>query len=421
MTQTTVIVIAPLSIVGQTEQIWFKLWEFYIQTIQNTESSPIRIFFLSSGAFKEGEPGLGGIRKYRGGHVGDVQIDVDGHTEKAIALYTRINDEKHFLWIREETNGAADTNYNRVAAAITWLENSFSGQELRFYIAYHDRSGLKDKSRQLQSDFNLLDKPVEFIHEKSDPIYPTLKQMVQTYVTTKGNGTTLNLAEIFDQLCRKIALHYAIPSFSDLKHSIAHLFLAMDVDLQEIEVRDKGDAIDYLRNVLKRRMTTYYRQKLADLQFRVAKVTKGEEKPLLECDGKASCRPARPTLSESNLPDGKTIVDLISEEKRSPHSVILLWITLIALSGLKLEHSNRPFENVNPDTDSRIFKLMCLMDCKIDKKNNLGEKDVHDVTDFFAEGWTVDGVSPPTIKCFNDWFCALDDCIDKLRNMIRPD
>ena len=228
-----------------------------------------------------------------------------------------------------------------------------------------------------------------------------------------------------------------LEAFSSLKHRIAHLFLSMDVDLQGIGVLRKQVAEGviqnatntpeaYLRDVLDNKEKTYYRQRLAGLQFLVANVSGGKKKPFLECDGEPSGEPTRPTLSESNLPDGKAMVDLILEEKRNNGSVELLWSTLIALSGLKPEDPNKPFENINPDTNSRIFKFMCLMDCKIDKKNNISEDDVNDGMDFFLKiegdnGWTVEGANPSPIKCFNDWFCALDDCIEKFRNMIRTD
>ena len=120
------------------------------------------------------------------------------------------------------------------------------------------------------------------------------------------------------------------------------------------------------------------------------------------------------------------MVGLISEEKRNDDSVVRLWSTLVDLSGLKLKDANKPFENISSYTNCRIFKFMCLMDCKIDKKDNISEEDVNDVTDFFAKieggkGWTVGEAKPSPIKCFNDWFCALDDCLEKLRTEIKPD
>jgi hypothetical protein len=217
-----------------------------------------------------------------------------------------------------------------------------------------------------------------------------------------------------------------------LKHRIAHLFLSMDIDLQGIGVLRRQVAEDeiqnavntpeaYLRDVLNNKEKTYYRQKLADLQFFVAKVSGGKKKPFLECDGEPSGDRARPTLSESNLPDDKAIVDLIPEEKRNNDSVRLL----LNLSGLKAKDA-KPFENINPDTNSEIFEFMCLMDCKIEKKRNIREEDVNHVVDFFAKikggkGWAVKGANPSPIKCFNDWFCALDDCLEKLRKVIKPD
>ena len=226
-----------------------------------------------------------------------------------------------------------------------------------------------------------------------------------------------------------------ISSISVLKHRIAHLFLSMDVDLQGIgvlrnqmakgEIQNVINTLEaYLRDVLNNKEKAYYRQRLADLQFLVAKVSVGGEEPFLECDGEPSGGPVRPA-PESNLSDDKAIVGLIPEEKRNNDRVVSLWNTLIALSGLKPENRKKPFENINPDTNSEIFKFMCLMDCKIEKKN-IREEDVNHVVDFFAKikggkGWTVKGANPSPIKCFNDWFCALDDCLEKLRKVIKPD
>lgn len=237
----------------------------------------------------------------------------------------------------------------------------------------------------------------------------------------------------------KAEVPYLVQCFSSLKHRIAHLFLSMDVDLQGIgvlrrqvaegEIQNAANTPEaYLRDVLDNKEKTYYRQRLADLQFLVANVSGGKKKPFLECDGEPSGEPTRPTLSESNLPDDedKAIVNLISEEKRNNDSVILPWSALLNLSGLKAEDPNKPFENINPDTNSRIFKFICLMDCEIDKKKNIRGEDVNHVVDFFAKikggkGWTVKGANPSPIKCFNDWFCALVDCLEKLRKVIKPD
>lgn len=229
-----------------------------------------------------------------------------------------------------------------------------------------------------------------------------------------------------------------ISSISVLKHRIAHLFLSMDVDLQGIGVLRKQVAKGviqnaantpeaYLQDVLNsKEKTDYYRQKFADLQFLVAKVSGGKKKPFLECDAETSGGLVRPTLLESNLPEDKLIVDLIPEEKRNDDSVVRLWSTLVDLSGLKLKDANKRFQNINPDTNSRIFKFMCLMDCEIDKKDNIREEDVNDVMDFFAKieggkGWAVDGANVSPISSFHDWFCALVDCLEKLRNEIKSD
>lgn len=229
----------------------------------------------------------------------------------------------------------------------------------------------------------------------------------------------------------------SLKHFAALKHRIAHLFLSMDVDLQGIGVlrnqMAKGEiqnAVNtpeaYLRDVLdNKEKTYYYRQKLVDLHFLVAKVSVGGEEPFLKCDGEPSGGPVRADVSESNLPEDKAIVDLILEGNRDDDSVIPFWSTLLTLSGLKTNDA-KPFEYISPDMGSRIFKFMCLMDCKIEKKNNINEEDVSDVMDYFnkiegVKGWEVEGANPCVIKSFNDWFCALVDCLEKLRKVIKSD
>ena len=223
--------------------------------------------------------------------------------------------------------------------------------------------------------------------------------------------------------------------FSILKHRIAHLFLSMDVDLQGIGVLRKQvaegviqNAVNtpkaYLRDVLNNKEKTCYRQKLADLHFLVAKVSEGKEEPFLECDGEPSGEPVRSTLSASKVSEDKAI-DIIPEKKRNNDRVRLLWRALLNLSGLKANDA-KLFENINPDTNSSIFEFMCLMDCKVDKKNTIRKDDVNNIMGYFEKieggnGWTVDGADPSPIKCFNDWFCALVDCLEKLRKGIKPD
>lgn len=259
-----------------------------------------------------------------------------------------------------------------------------------------------------------------FIHESSSDI-----------------NNCLNKGDIYSCLLEEGIKKNIIKPFSLLKHRIAHLFLSIDVDLQGIGVLRKQGAKGemqnaantpktYLRDVLNNKEKAYYRQRLADLQFLVAKVSVGVEEPFLKCDPEPSGEAVSSALSESNLPDGKAMVDLILEGNRNDYSVILFWSALLNLSGLKPENRKKPFKNIIPDTDSSIFKFMCLMDCKIDKKNNISEDDVNDVMHFFAKiegdkGRTVDVANVSPISSFHDWFCALVDCLEKLRKVIKSD
>jgi hypothetical protein len=298
-------------------------------------------------------------------------------------------------------------------------------------IALHDRSPHRGRQK---SDIKDLagDKPIypsEYFHDLKNDTYRILTEVLKLLPNKR------EYEESLQSLLKEIKKNIIKP-LSAFKQHMAHLFLSMDVDLQGIGILRnqiaKGGTQNlanspeaYLKDVLEEKEKTYYRQKIADLQFLVAKVSKGEEKPVLKCDGKPSGEPVMLTLSESNLPDDKAIVDLILEEKRNDYSVILFWSALLNLSGLKPEDRKKPFKNIIPDTDSSIFKFMCLMDCKIDKKNNISEDDVNDVMHFFAKiegdkGRTVDVANVSPISSFHDWFCALVDCLEKLRKVIKP-
>jgi hypothetical protein len=220
--------------------------------------------------------------------------------------------------------------------------------------------------------------------------------------------------------------------FSLLKHRVAHLFLSIDVDLQGIEVltgqrkremkETQNTPEDYLRDVLEGKNGDYYRQKLADLQFIVAKVNVGEEKPSINCNGKTSGDLAKASISEENLPGGKSILGLIPEEKRDDENIMSLLQRLLILSGLTFEDDRNLFKNITSGHKSPIFKFMCLMDCKVDKKNDINEQDVNDVMKIEGgKGWTVDGANVSPISSFHYWFCALVDCLEKLRKVIKSD
>lgn len=360
-------------------------------------------------------------------------LDIDEIESKKIADYiTSILESDKNIQIRTMHPSNAfsiDDDFESILFIVDWKmpQAQFNGDDLieQLYIdgktpSYIIYSGELDPGRRNE------------LYEKYNNFIWWYQKKHGIVMIIEGINACLQKGQIKREYFPKSSITEA---FSSLKHRIAHLFLSIDVDLQGIAVLRKqvaGGEVQnaantpeaYLKDVLEKKEKTYYRQKLADLQFLVVKVSGGKKKPFLECDGEPSGDWVRPTLSESNLPDDKAIVDLISEEKRNDDSVILLWSALINLSGLKAEDPNKPFENINPDTNSRIFKFMCLMDCKIDKMNNITENDVDDLTHFFAKieddnGWTVEGANPSPIKCFNDWFCALDDCIEKLRNMIR--
>lgn len=184
-----------------------------------------------------------------------------------------------------------------------------------------------------------------------------------------------------------------IECLSLLKHRIAHLFLSLDIDLQGIADVKKDDKVNYLGDVLNKKPDTYYRQQLVDLQFMVAKVSDNN-----------------PFIKEELLTDGKSIKELIADKKDEVQD---LWKLLLALSGLEEKD-----DKVIISKSLEIHEFVVMMDQKTTKVN---QGDVNEVLDFFKkdEGWSVKGANPTPILSFHDWFCALDDCLDKLREAMK--
>ena len=233
----------------------------------------------------------------------------------------------------------------------------------------------------------------------------------------------------------KAEVPYLVQCFSSLKHRVAHLFLSMDVDLQGVAVlrnqMAKGEIQNaantpeaYLRDVLNNKEKTYYRQKIAELQYMVLKEKLVTERAKDNDPCKESPEGIQPSANvKRQMENIESVIELVDSgaDKRSLRQndvVEGLKERLYGLSGLGFYQACMKCHSSSP-----IFKFMCMMDCTIHKKNydNVGH-----ILDYFAKiegdkGWTVDGSNVSPISSFHDWFCALVDCLEKLRKVIKSD
>ncbi|MGQ9847246.1 MAG: hypothetical protein ACUVQP_07075, partial [Bacteroidales bacterium] len=190
-----------------------------------------------------------------------------------------------------------------------------------------------------------------------------------------------------------------LQSFLLLKHRIVHLFLPLDIDLQGIaEVKEKNNekVVAYLKEVLEEHKNNqnYYQQKLADLWYMVARKENGKSEKKL-------------------LANGQAIIDLISEQlkksevKDQQQDCKGDWKELLKHCGLKY-NGDDPLDpsKIQPDENSEIFKFMCKLDeCVTNQKcDNIDEILKFDKTSEIF---------------FHKWFCALDECLDKLRDILK--
>jgi hypothetical protein len=235
----------------------------------------------------------------------------------------------------------------------------------------------------------------------------------------------------------------ALFTFSLLKHRIAHLFLPLDIDLQgisevkgkKVKVRENDKEIEkdaqvaYLEDVLKDKDQTYYRNKLAKLWY----IITGEKVDFLKAKGAleykngeiTKCEPVVLTEDEKKnlLRDGDSILDLIEKSEKKGILDSEEWKNLLKLAGLK--KVNDSYEPIKFE-ESPILQYMCLMDSKIIKKDQIQPNDVENILNYFSKlndnkGWEVEGANPEIIKSFHDWFCALMDCLDKIREKLKDE
>lgn len=211
-------------------------------------------------------------------------------------------------------------------------------------------------------------------------------------------------------------------TISLLKHRIAHLWLALDIDLQGIQEvsshrkggvkflqdvlrikiqRDKnGRPIDNKGNVVEQAKaaldTHHYRRKLADLWWMLShKIFNGEFAP---SENKVQM-----------LVEGNAIIDLIGGESRRKERVQEAWNQVVQTCGLSYRNDSL-FNIEGYDRNSSIFKYMSLLDEKI-KKKTIDKTDLKEVMEFPRKGFGE-------FKSFRDWFSSLDDSLDKLRDVI---
>jgi hypothetical protein len=265
-------------------------------------------------------------------------------------------------------------------------------------------------------------------HTEESEAFETIKSLLGL---RKNNNPAASRK--FDELCEIIRKKAVILNFSLLKHRIAHLFLPLDIDLQGIEevknqeVRNQERdriSVKYLTEVLEEKRdgpevngsACYYRQKLADLWWMVGKfkVQSSEFKNDNPCIKERQY--SVPPSSELETQITESILELVGKDadERAPEKwdeIEKLKALLLELSGLERNTSSL----LKPQLSSPIFQFMCLLDCGIKEQRY---DNVDQILRYFSAGQDISGASPNPLKSFHDWFCAVHDCLDKLRNRV---
>ena len=187
---------------------------------------------------------------------------------------------------------------------------------------------------------------------------------------------------------------------SALKHKIAHLFLALDTDIQGVaEIYQKNadkKTVAYWKEVLNANKENPSHM-LADLVFFVT----GKQ---IEVLGEKSA------LTEKDLVRAKSIMQLTHNK--------LLKNKLFMLSGL-CKGGDRIYG------DSPIcgfFELLSgLCESGLSAPDSKLLLQVNEVLSYFRNidqgiGWGVEGASPERIRTFNDWVHALCHCLGEIRD-----
>jgi len=383
-----------------------------------TFNDPLIIVFTPSGRQNgEWEKSIEVASKNKGNFYDD-DLNPTNDENKIRVVEFKINNNYTILFVKEDGDrtNPLDNLLNKILSDTKWKDIAEK------YVAVHDLTNYINDVSQFKNQV----KQICDFHHYDSGIHKEFWVLLIKFLDEVEKGSP-NIKNICEEIIKKIdeLSKNIIQSLPLLKHRIAHLFLALDIDLQGIsEVEDKK--IEYLKEVLDEKKNEpkdnqdnpcYYRQKLADLWYMVVKKDFSSQK-INECEI------VRPTQNENSLPERKAIIDLIEDEKKKNEEVKKYWKLLLKICGLKFDNNN-PFDSskINPDENLPIIKFMCLMDSKI-KKNKIEQQDVNKILNYFSElnnnkGWEVKGAKPEVIKSFHDWFCALIDCLDKIREKLK--
>jgi hypothetical protein len=284
------------------------------------------------------------------------------------------------------------------------------------FLAFHT-TGMKMKSQNIicQLKKNFQNVKIYWSFYSHIPDETSLWKVLSDLIWALYKNKTDKAIEYFDKLAGLIKKKPIVPNFSLLIHRIAHFFLPLDIDLQGISEAEDAKKIEYLKEALREKKNNhYYRQKLADLWYMVIKED-FEGRKINEYEK------VKPRDSRQLLANDKAIIDLIKESGKQD-KVKDLWEVFLDLCGIKY-NSRKPFENKFSMINSPISSFMCLLDKKIEKNmiNMIEKPDVEEILNYFMEGWKVEGANPEIIKSFHDWFCALMDCLEKIREGLKDE
>jgi len=348
----------------------------------------------------------------------------------------KVDDYYTMLFVKENDYGISkdkplDALLNEILSHSNWKDIEEK------YVAIHDlKNYIKDVS-QFEDKVKYL---CGFHHYASGLDKEFCELLVEFQNNIKSNNShqaIKNCEEIIKKI-EELSKKTVLERLSLLKHRIAHLWLPLDIDLQgirevmssEFGVQNSGKkrkrAEDYLKDVLTAKDGQFYRQKLAKLQYTVA----GEYVNFSQVNGNIECQngeiqeciPVTPQNTENLLADNKSIYDLILESKKIDILKSQEWTNLLNLCGLEKDGTDKDFKPLHFQ-HSPILYFMCLMDCRIKEKRY---NNVEEILNFFTaldngKGWELKGANPEAIKSFHDWFCALDNTLDDLRNLIKPE
>ena len=324
------------------------------------------------------------------------------------------NDFPIIIWVN--TKKIQDNNLN-LKDQLTQIMGRLNCLPEKIRVAYHDV--LIDN---IPKDLHNVAKPYSLAKGNVSQFQKILKRKDDNYVF----DTSASFQDIFS------CFFLNLPElFSILQHRIVNLFLSLDMNLQviyEVSKQSKDEAVEHLKDILKNKNTTFYRQKLADLQFMVAKVQTNNENPKLNCDTEPSKDElVKPKIKEDDLPDNNSILDLIPEDKKE--KVKEEWENLLKLSGIGLKENKNKSDifdknSLEPKFNSPIFLFMRLLDCKIVKyckdEKSININDVNEILDAEPLKKLLEeiGFHSFFLNPFSHWYNFLNSYLDKLREKI---